>query len=144
MEFVRRLQPLATIAEETHGFRYRIHGFDRFVDGTENPREKARAVATLIGEEDRPFASGSYVAVQRYVHDLERWRRLDDGEQEQIIGRTKRGSVELPKAKKTQTAHISRVVIQTGRRGVADPPAELPVGDGPRSRALFRRLHEVP
>jgi putative iron-dependent peroxidase len=113
MGLVRRLQRLATVAEEIHGFRYRdSRDLTGFIDGTENPKGKARAVAALIGEEDRPFAGGSYVAVQRYVHDLERWRRLDDREQEQIIGRTKRGSVELPKRIKPQTAHISRVVIE--------------------------------
>jgi porphyrinogen peroxidase len=113
MGLVRRLQPLATMAEEVHGFRYRdSQDLTGFIDGTENPKGKARALAALIGEEDRPFAGGSHVAVQRYVHDLERWRRLDDREQEQIIGRTKRGSVELPKMKNPQTAHISRVVIE--------------------------------
>jgi putative iron-dependent peroxidase len=113
MGLVRRLQPLATMAEEVHGFRYRdSQDLTGFIDGTENPKGKARALAALIGEEDRPFTAGSYVAVQRYVHDLERWRRLDDREQEQIFGRTKRGNVELPKAKKPQTAHISRVVIE--------------------------------
>jgi putative iron-dependent peroxidase len=113
MGLVRRLQPLATVAEEIHGFQYRdSRDLTGFIDGTENPKGKARAVAALIGEEDRPFAGGSYVAVQRYVHDLERWSRLGDREQEQIIGRTKRGSVELPKNKKPETAHISRVVIE--------------------------------
>jgi len=113
MGLVRRLQPLATMAEEVHGFRYRdSQDLTGFIDGTENPKGKARALAALIGEEDRPFAGGSYVAVQRYVHDLERWRRLDDREQEQIFGRTKRVNVERPKAKKPQTAHISRVVIE--------------------------------
>lgn len=113
MGLVRRLQSLATVAEEIHGFRYRdSRDLTGFIDGTENPKGKARAAAALIGEEDRPFAGGSYVVVQRYVHDLEGWRRLSDREQEQIIGRTKRSSVELPKAKKAQTAHISRVVIE--------------------------------
>jgi len=113
MGLVRRLQPLARVTEEIHGFRYRdSRDLTGFIDGTENPKGKARALAALIGEEDRRFMSGSYVAVQRYVHDLERWRRLDDREQEQIFGRTKRGNVELPKAKKPQTAHISRVVIE--------------------------------
>jgi putative iron-dependent peroxidase len=113
MELVRRLQPVATLTEEVHGFRYRdSRDLTGFIDGTENPKGKARTVAALIGEEDRPFAGGSYVAVQRYVHDLERWRRLDDREQERIIGRTKRSSVELPKSKKPDTAHISRVVIE--------------------------------
>lgn len=113
MELTRRLQPLATIAEEFHGFRYRdSQDLTGFIDGSENPKGKTRALAALIGEEDRSFTGGSYVAVQRYIHDLERWRKLDDREQEQIFGRTKRGNVELPKAKKPQTAHISRVVIE--------------------------------
>lgn len=113
MGLVRQLQPLATVAEEIHGFRYRdSRDLSGFIDGTENPKGKARALAALIGDDDRPFAGGSYVAVQRYVHDLEQWRRLDDREQEQIIGRTKRGSVELSKAKKPKTAHISRVVTE--------------------------------
>lgn len=113
MELARRLQPLATIAEEIHGFRYRdSQDLTGFIDGSENPKGKTRALAALIGKEDRSFTGGSYVAVQRYIHDLERWRKLDDREQEQIFGRTKRGNVALPKAKKPQTAHISRVVIE--------------------------------
>jgi putative iron-dependent peroxidase len=113
MGLVQKLQPVATMTEEIHGFRYRdSRDLTGFIDGTENPKGKAAAAAALIGQEDRVFAGGSYVVVQRYIHDLERWRRLDDREQEQVIGRTKRGSVELSKVKKSQTAHISRVVIQ--------------------------------
>ncbi len=113
MTLAQRLQPVATVSEEVHGFRYRdSRDLTGFIDGTENPKGKARAVAALIGAEDRRFAAGSYVVVQRYIHDLERWRRLDDREQERIIGRTKRNSVELPKSRKPDTAHISRVVIE--------------------------------
>jgi putative iron-dependent peroxidase len=113
MSLAKRLQPVATVSEEIHGFRHRdSRDLTGFIDGTENPKGKARAVAALIGGEDRRFAGGSYMAVQRYIHDLERWRRLDDREQEQIIGRTKRTSVELSKSRKPDTAHISRVVIE--------------------------------
>ncbi len=113
MELVRRLRPLATMTEEVHGFRYRdSQDLTGFIDGAENPQGKARAAAALIGAEDRPFAGGSYVAVQRYIHDLEGWRRLRDREQEQIIGRTKRGNIELSTSQKPETAHISRVVIE--------------------------------
>ena len=41
-----------------------------FVDGTENPRGKAAIDAVLIGAEDAAFAGGSYVIVQKYLHDL--------------------------------------------------------------------------
>src|SRR5271166_2874366 len=56
--------------DEVHGFRY----FDDrdllgFVDGTENPRGEAVINAALIGEEDAAFAGGSYVIVQKYLHD---------------------------------------------------------------------------
>jgi putative iron-dependent peroxidase len=109
----RQLARIADLTEEVHGFRYLdSRDLTGFIDGTENPKGKARAAAALIGDEDRAFAGGSYVAVQRYVHDLERWRDMSDREQERIIGRTKRGSVELPKAQKPTTAHISRVVIE--------------------------------
>ena len=54
-----------------HGFR----SFDErdllgFVDGTENPEGAAAAEAVLIGDEDPAFAGGSYVIVQKYLHDL--------------------------------------------------------------------------
>jgi putative iron-dependent peroxidase len=113
MSVVRRLRDVATLNEEVHGFRYLdSRDLTGFIDGTENPKGKAAAAAALIGNEDRTFAGGSYVAVQRYIHNLDRWRQLDDREQEQIIGRTKRGSVELRRTKKPPTAHISRVVIE--------------------------------
>jgi len=113
MRLAHRLQPVATVSEEMHGFRYLdSRDLTGFIDGTENPKGKDRAAAALIGAEDRQFAGGSYMAVQRYVHDLDRWRRLDDREQERIIGRTKRKSIELLKSRKPDTAHVSRVVIK--------------------------------
>ena len=113
MGLVRQLQPLAAMTEEVHGFRYRnSQDLTGFIDGAENPQGKARAAAALIGREDRRFAGGSYVVVQRYIHDLKGWSKLSDREQEQIIGRTKQGNVELSKSKKPRTAHISRAVIE--------------------------------
>ena len=44
-----------------------------FVDGTENPSGAAAAAAVVIGDEDPLFAGGSYVVVQKYVHDLAAW-----------------------------------------------------------------------
>ena len=113
MRLARLLGPVATLSEEVHGFRYLdTRDLTGFIDGTENPKGEDRAAAALIGSEDPPFAGGSYVAVQRYVHDLEKWRRLEIHEQEQIIGRTKPESVQLSDSVKPATAHISRVAIQ--------------------------------
>jgi putative iron-dependent peroxidase len=83
-------------ADEVHGFRY----FDNrdligFVDGTENPKDEAANEALLVGEEDAAFAGGSYIIVQKYLHDLDGWNALSTEEQEGIIGRKKLSNMEL-------------------------------------------------
>src|SRR6202008_1459442 len=72
-----RLRGHVEVVGEVHGFR----SFDErdvlgFVDGTENPEGAAAAAAVLIGDEDPAFAGGSYVIVQKYVHDLAAWDAL--------------------------------------------------------------------
>ncbi len=100
------------VMEDVAGFRYLdARDLTGFIDGTENPRGKARAHVALIGAEDRAFAGGSYVFTQRYVHDLQKWATLSLKEQELAVGRRKRDSRELPASVKLPTAHLSRVVI---------------------------------
>jgi putative iron-dependent peroxidase len=113
MRLARLFDSVGTLMEEVAGFRYLdSRDLTGFIDGTENPKGAGRAAAALIGREDPDYAGGSYVAVQRYVHDLAKWRLMGDREQERIIGRTKPDSMELPASKKPATAHISRVVIK--------------------------------
>ncbi len=86
-----------TVVDEVQGFRY----FDDrdllgFVDGTENPTGNALYQATLIGDEDADFAGGSYVVVQKYLHDLAAWGALTVEQQEVVIGRAKLDDIELP------------------------------------------------
>jgi putative iron-dependent peroxidase len=103
-----RLGPHATVVDEVHGFR----SFDErdllgFVDGTENPEGGAARDAVLIGDEDPDFAGGSYVVVQKYVHDLAAWNALTVEEQERAMGRTKLNDVELPDDEQPANAHIA-------------------------------------
>jgi putative iron-dependent peroxidase len=98
--------------DEVHGFRY----FDDrdligFVDGTENPRGEAAIEAVLVGEEDPAFAGGSYVIVQKYLHDLAGWNALSTEAQEKIIGRTKLSDIELDDAIKPTSAHSALTTI---------------------------------
>jgi porphyrinogen peroxidase len=117
LELARRFRaPLGdavTVDDEVHGFRYLdSRDLTGFIDGTENPKGRERAEVALIGSEDRAFAGGSYVYAQRYVHDLASWAKLSDREQEAIVGRRKRDSLELSDARKPATAHIARTVIE--------------------------------
>ena len=96
-----RLDGAATLVDEVHGFRY-LDDRDLigFVDGTENPRGQEAADAVLIGPEDPAFAGGSYVIVQKYLHDMDRWNALSTEAQERSIGRTKLDDIELDDAVK--------------------------------------------
>lgn len=105
-EISRRLAGLAEIVDEVHGFKY----FDNrdllgFVDGTENPVEKAATEATIIGDEDAAFAGGSYVIIQKYLHDMEKWNAIPVERQEMIIGRKKLSDIELADEVKAPYAH---------------------------------------
>ncbi|HUB39584.1 MAG TPA: Dyp-type peroxidase [Streptosporangiaceae bacterium] len=107
-----RLNGAASIIDEVHGFSY----FDErdllgFVDGTENPTGPAAERATIIGDEEPAYAGGSYVIVQKYVHDLRGWNALPVEEQEKVIGRTKLSDVELADSVKPASAHNALTTI---------------------------------
>jgi porphyrinogen peroxidase len=111
-QIMSRLRGAVSTADEVHGFNY----FDDrdligFVDGTENPVDQAAVNATIIGEEDAAFAGGSYVIVQKYLHDLTQWNELPVAEQEKIIGRTKLSDIELDDAVKPTSAHNALTTI---------------------------------
>ena len=105
---VARLVGAATVIDEVHGFKY----FDErdllgFVDGTENPTGPAAATAVTIGAEDPAFAGGSYVIVQKYVHDMAAWDALTVEDQELVIGRAKLSNVEMADDVKPTNSHVA-------------------------------------
>lgn len=115
MQLRQRLGDTVEVQEEIHGFPYLdSRDLTGFIDGTENPKGEERAAVALIGDQDPEFAGGSYVFTQRYVHNLQKWTTLSRDGQEQVIGRRKEDSEELPASLKPPTAHISRVVIEEG------------------------------
>ncbi|WP_328672196.1 Dyp-type peroxidase [Streptomyces sp. NBC_00328] len=114
---MERLDGAVTVVDEVHGFKY----FDDrdllgFVDGSENPEGPTAADAVLIGDEDPDFAGGSYVIVQKYLHDLRTWNALPSDEQERVIGRTKLANTELPDDVKPADSHVALNTI-TGEDG---------------------------
>jgi putative iron-dependent peroxidase len=116
-QIMNRLGGSVHVVDETHGFKY----FDMrdllgFVDGTENPRGEDAAAAVTVGAEDPYFAGSSYVAVQKYVHNLTTWDALAVEEQERVIGRTKLANVELPDDIKPSNSHVALNTI-TGPDG---------------------------
>lgn len=100
------------VLDEVSGFRY----FDArdllgFVDGTANPDGMDLAASALVGEEDPVFRGGSYVVVQKYLHDLGAWERTPTPLQEAIIGRRKIDNLEIDDDNPGRKSHKTLATI---------------------------------
>lgn len=97
-------------------FRYRegrdLSGFE---DGTENPKGEAAAEAALVADGEGREGS-SFVAIQRWVHDLPRFRRFDSAQRDAMMGRNYESNDELDDA--PASAHVKRSAQES-----FDPPA---------------------
>jgi porphyrinogen peroxidase len=117
-QLMRRLDGAAEVADEVQGFRY----FDErdligFVDGTESPSGRAgNAAAFVTADADPDFAGGSYVIVQKYLHDMAGWNALSIEDQERAIGRSKLDDIEMPDEVKPANSHVALNTI-TGPDG---------------------------
>ena len=132
-----RLAGSVTVQDEVQGFRY----FDErdligFVDGTENPEGAAAATAALVGAEDPDFAGGSYVMVQKYVHDMSAWNVLTVEDQEKVIGRSKLDDIEMTDDVKPPNSHVALNTI-TGPDGTQRQIVRANMPFGAPSRGEF-------
>jgi putative iron-dependent peroxidase len=130
-QVMARLAGAVTVADEVHGFRYfEQRDIIGFVDGTESPDGTAAEAAALVGDSDPDFTGGSYVIVQKYLHDMDGWNALPVEEQEKAIGRTKLADIELPDDVKPANSHVALNTVTdpdgTERQIVR---ANMPFGD---------------
>lgn len=113
------------VVDETYGYRYLdSRDMTDFVDGTENPKDRQRHEVAIIPQGE--LAGGSYVMVQRFVHDLPSWNRLNVSAQEKVIGRTKPDSIELDNV--PAASHVGRVDIKEEGKGLKIVRHSLPYG----------------
>jgi putative iron-dependent peroxidase len=129
-QIAKRLADVASVTDEVHGFRY----FDDrdllgFVDGTENPVEQAAIDATVIGPEDPAFTGGSYVIVQKYLHDIGKWNAIPVEQQEKIVGREKLSDIELDEEAKPSFAHNVLTNIEENGEQLQILRDNMPFGD---------------
>ncbi len=129
-QIMSRLGHAVAVADEVHGFKY----FDArdllgFVDGTEDPSGQGAIDVTVMGDDDAPFAGGSYVIVQKYLHDLQAWEALPVEVQEKIVGRTKLSNIELDDAVKPTSAHNALTTIVEDDEELDIVRENMPFGD---------------
>ena len=79
----QKLRGVVESIDETHGFRYRDgKAIIGFVDGTENPAVDEDPYRFAVIDEDPEFMGGSYVFVQKYIHDMVAW----NAPKEKVLG----------------------------------------------------------
>jgi putative iron-dependent peroxidase len=105
-----------TVVDEVQGFRYfDMRSIIGFVDGTENPVGRKAVNFTIVGDEDPDFSGGSYVLVQKYLHNMNAWNELSVEAQERVIGRKKLSDIELDETVKPSNSHSALTTITTAQ-----------------------------
>jgi porphyrinogen peroxidase len=95
------------VASFVYGGGRDLSGFE---DGTENPKE-ARAVAVAIAAGAAGQAGASFVATQRWIHDLTRFERLTQRDRNLTIGRDLTSNEEIADA--PPSAHVKRAAQES-------------------------------
>lgn len=128
-QIMDRLGDAVSVADEVQGFRYfEDRDVLGFVDGTENPRGDSASEAAIVGNEDPAFVGGSYVIVQKYLHNMKAWDALSTEAQERIIGRKKLSDIELSDAEKPPSAHNALTVIEENGKEIKILRDNMPFG----------------
>jgi porphyrinogen peroxidase len=128
-QIMARIGGAVTVADEVHGFRYFEHrDLLGFVDGTENPDGRLAFDSVIIGDEDPAYRGGSYVIVQKYLHDLDAWNALPTEQQERVVGRTKLADIELDDDVKPSYAHNALTTITENGSEVKIVRDNMPFG----------------
>jgi putative iron-dependent peroxidase len=123
-ELVHRTRELAFAAASAYAVDSVIDAFTHdggrdltgYVDGTENPKgDDALAAAFVLGAK-KGLDGGSFVAVQKWEHDLARFARFTPEERDLVFGRTRSDDEEIDDA--PASAHVKRTAQES-----FDPPA---------------------
>ncbi len=87
-----------------------------YEDGTENPKGELAVKAAIVAGEGEGLDGGSFVAAQRWVHDLGVFDRLPAAARDLVIGRRSHDNEEIADA--PASAHVKRTAQES-----FEPPA---------------------
>lgn len=133
---VHALAPAFDLENATDAFVYAggrdLTGYE---DGTENPQGEKATEAALVSGQGEGLDASSYVAVQQWVHDLDRFEAMTPHEQDHGVGRRRSDNQELADA--PPSAHVKRTAQES-----FTPPAfvlrrSMPWAEGTRAGLMF-------
>jgi putative iron-dependent peroxidase len=91
-----------------HGRGLDLTGYE---DGTENPRGRKAVEAAIVDDKRPGFGGASFVAVQQWVHDLDKFAAMPRKAQDHAIGRRRSDNGEIGNA--PASAHVKRTAQES-------------------------------
>lgn len=133
---VARLGPSVRVDEDVATFVYDggrdLTGYE---DGTENPKGARAAEVAIVAGRGPGLDGGTFVASQRWVHDLARLERLPRAAADAIIGRSRETNEELAAA--PPSAHVKRAAQESFEPAAFMLRRSMPWGDVAAHGLLF-------
>jgi putative iron-dependent peroxidase len=106
-----------------------------FEDGTENPKGKKAVEAAVVRGRGKGLDGSSFVAVQQWVHNLDRFEAMSPKEQDNSVGRRKSDNQELGDA--PPSAHVKRTAQETFNPQTFVLRRSMPWADASRAGLVF-------
>ncbi len=101
------LAPAFALVEAVDGYRHDTgRDLTGYEDGTENPTGEDAVAAALVAERGEGMDGGSFLAVQRWVHDFDAYGAMAADERDRCVGRRVTDNEELDDA--PASAHVKR------------------------------------
>lgn len=106
------LAPALSLVDSVDGFLHRGgHDLTGYEDGTENPVDDDAVETAIVAGEQPGLSGSSFAAFQLWKHDLQYFKSLPQGEQDNIIGRRLSDNEELEDA--PESAHVKRTAQES-------------------------------
>jgi putative iron-dependent peroxidase len=115
-----------------HGRGLDLTGYE---DGTENPKGKKAVEAAIVNDKRPGFGGGSFVAVQQWVHDLDKFAAMPRKQQDNTIGRRKSDNEEIGNA--PASAHVKRTAQESFSPEAFVLRRSMPWADAEREGLVF-------
>jgi putative iron-dependent peroxidase len=132
----RALAPAFRGEPAIDAFRYGA-GLDLtgYEDGTENPEGDRAVEGAVLRRQGAGLDGSSFVAVQRWIHDLDRFDAMTPEERDHTIGRRKIDNEEIDDA--PPSAHVKRTAQESFEPEAFVLRRSMPWADGTRSGLVF-------
>jgi putative iron-dependent peroxidase len=82
-----------------------------YEDGTENPKDNEAIKAGIVQGRGAGLDGSSFVAVQQWVHDLDHFQSMSQGERDHVMGRRLSDNEEIADA--PESAHVKRTAQES-------------------------------